>query len=378
MILKPADAITWADLVQLKTDQRPEDRRLEYKRELVGNRDADKKEFLADVSALANAEGGDLVYGIDAANGVPKSVDGVQSTSPDAELLRLENLLRDGLSPRITGHSLNWIADPVDPARGALLIRTPASFSAPHRVVFDRWNRFFIRNATGKHEMDVHELRAAFIASASLDQRIAALHEDIVTQLCSGELPFDVTPDPKAVVSLIPLRIAQQPYALSPTWETACEPPTRASNSWLPALEGIYRYEVAQPAKGFALTRQTGQVDFCWRIGGRRDEEDLIFPLPFEREMVTSLEGALKMLRREGVDGPWAVAISAVDVRGHRIVADDWTTGTQAPNLRRSRVRIPASSVEGNFRQELIPAMRLFWAAFHEDREDKAVGSMAQ
>ncbi|HEX4710282.1 ATP-binding protein [Phenylobacterium sp.] len=378
MILKPADAITWADLLQLNADQRPEDRRLEYKRDLVGQRDADKKEFLADVSALANAEGGDLIYGVHAVDGVPRSVDGVRPDSPDAEKLRLENLLRDGLSPRIIGHSLHWIADPAAPARGGILIRTPASLAAPHRVVFQNSNRFYIRNATGKHEMDVHELRGAFIASAALEERIAALHEDIVTQWHTGQLPFDIVGDPKAVVSLIPIRIAQQPYALSPTYETACQQPLGGS-TWLPALEGIYRYEPSSPSKGFALTRRTGQVDFCWRIGGRRDDENLVFPLQFERELVASLEGALNMLRRQGVDGPWVVAISAVGVGDHRIVAGNWTTGHQAPNLRRQRIRIPAAMVEGDFRQELIPAMRLFWAAFHEERPDaQPVGSMAQ
>lgn len=379
VILKAADAVTWADLLQLYTDQRPEDRRLEYKRELVGSRDADKKEFLADFSALANADGGDLIFGIHAVDGVPKSVDGVRPESPDAEMLRLENLLRDGLSPRITGHSLHWVPDPEDPAHGGIFIRIPASFAGPHRTVFQSSNRFYTRNATGKHEMDVHELRAAFLASATLDQRVAALHDDIVAQLHRGELPFDVTGDPKAIVSLIPLRIAQQPYVLAPTFATAREPPNNGSTSWLPALEGVFRYHVSQPAQGFALTRQTGQVDFCWRIG-RRDEdgEGLIHPLTFEREMVWSLEGALKMLRAQGVDGPWAVAISAVGVHGYRIAAGNWSTGSQPPNLRRDYIRIPAATVEGDFRQELIPAMSLFWAAFHEARpEGQAVGSMA-
>jgi hypothetical protein len=378
VILKPADSITWADLLQLKTDGRPEDRQLEYKRDVVGNREADKKEFLADVSALANAAGGDLIFGIDAHNGVPTAVEGLRLSDSEAEKLRLENLLRDGLSPRLTGHNLHWIPDPTDHQRGGLLIRTPASFAAPHRVVFAGSNRFFTRNATGKHEMDVHELRGAFTASATLDQRIAAMHADMVAQLSGGELPFDVTDEPKAVVSLIPIRIAQQPYALNLTYENACAPPTPRSNTWLPALEGIYRYEVAQPVKGFALTRRTGQVDFCWRIGGQHRDEDLIFPLPFERELVTSLKRAKRMLRAEGVDGPWAVCITATGVRGYRIVADTWTTGATPPNSRRAHVRIPATTVEVDFEQELIPAMRMFWAAFHEERPgDQPVGSMA-
>lgn len=379
MILKQANAVTWSDLIQLETDRRPENRRLEYKRDLVGARDADKKEFLADVSALANADGGDLIFGVHAPAGIPSGIEGVRPSDPDAEILRLENLLRDGLSPRITGYSLHWIPHPETSTRGCILLRVPASFAAPHRVVFQNWNRFWTRNATGKHEMDVHELSLAFTAALTLDQRITALHNDIVGQLGSGELPFDVTPDPKAVVSLIPLRVTQQPYALNLTFAMAREPPIGGS-TWLPALEGIYRYETSHPSKGFALTRRTGQVDFCWRIGGRSDDgQDVIWPLEFERKLVGSLEGALQMLREQGVDGPWVVGIVAVDVLGHRIVAGNWTTGHQPPNTRRSAVRLPPLTVEADFREELIPAMRLFWAAFHEERPDgQPVGSMAQ
>lgn len=63
------------------------------------------------MSALANAEGGDLIFGIDAHSGVPKSVVGVRPADPDAEILRLENLLRDGLSPRLTGLTARWITE---------------------------------------------------------------------------------------------------------------------------------------------------------------------------------------------------------------------------------------------------------------------------
>ncbi len=44
--------------------QVPESRNLEFKRQLPGNSDSEKKEFLADVTAMANSGGGDIVYGM--------------------------------------------------------------------------------------------------------------------------------------------------------------------------------------------------------------------------------------------------------------------------------------------------------------------------
>ena len=64
MISKSFSEIEAADITYLVHEAVPEGRTLEYKETLPSNSDNDKKEFLADVSAFANAAGGDLIYGI--------------------------------------------------------------------------------------------------------------------------------------------------------------------------------------------------------------------------------------------------------------------------------------------------------------------------
>jgi schlafen family protein len=64
MIDKPIGEISVEDVEGLRINGVPESRTLEYKRELPGGTDSDRKEFLADVSSFANAVGGDLVYGV--------------------------------------------------------------------------------------------------------------------------------------------------------------------------------------------------------------------------------------------------------------------------------------------------------------------------
>jgi len=51
------DNMSEADLAELVATQVPEGLRIEYKRELYGNRDEDKREALKDISAFANAFG---------------------------------------------------------------------------------------------------------------------------------------------------------------------------------------------------------------------------------------------------------------------------------------------------------------------------------
>jgi len=98
---KPIHKITLEDLQTLVSGQVPEGRQLEYKETLPGSSDADKREFLADVSSFANSSGGDLYFGISEAGGQPRSLIGLDSTDTGNEQLRLESIIRGGLQPRL-------------------------------------------------------------------------------------------------------------------------------------------------------------------------------------------------------------------------------------------------------------------------------------
>ena len=74
MIPKNINDILGDDLTALITNGVAEGRTIDYNRDLPGNADADKKEFLADVSSLANTVGGDLVFGMDEEQGIPMDI----------------------------------------------------------------------------------------------------------------------------------------------------------------------------------------------------------------------------------------------------------------------------------------------------------------
>ncbi len=67
----PFDEIDESHLQALIENGYGERQTVEYKRELASGSDADKREFLADGSSFANAGGGDLIFGIEAEDGVP-------------------------------------------------------------------------------------------------------------------------------------------------------------------------------------------------------------------------------------------------------------------------------------------------------------------
>jgi predicted HTH transcriptional regulator len=77
-----------------------EGKTIEYKQEIPSTRDEDKREFLADISSFANTEGADIIYGVTEDQGVITDIVGLAGDL-DAEVLRLENLIRDGIAPRM-------------------------------------------------------------------------------------------------------------------------------------------------------------------------------------------------------------------------------------------------------------------------------------
>jgi len=97
MIPKQLNEIDEEDLLRLIGVG--ESKQLEFK-ENLGAADEDIKGFLKDLSAMANATGGDVIYGVvqgvDAnGNTVATSVDGLPALNADDFILRLENLIRD-------------------------------------------------------------------------------------------------------------------------------------------------------------------------------------------------------------------------------------------------------------------------------------------
>jgi len=101
MLPYPIETIDEPKLLALVENQVAERRDLEYKRDLPARGDDGTKEFLADVTSLANAQGGDLIFGMDEHESVASELVGVEADNPDDVILRLENSVRDNVAPRL-------------------------------------------------------------------------------------------------------------------------------------------------------------------------------------------------------------------------------------------------------------------------------------
>ena len=95
--------ITEQDLLALIHNKDAEGKTLDYKRDAVGAGGSDKKEFLYDASSFANTRRGHLIFGMEEAAGEPTNLVGLVNVDPDREVLRLEQMLRDGIRPPLSG-----------------------------------------------------------------------------------------------------------------------------------------------------------------------------------------------------------------------------------------------------------------------------------
>lgn len=196
------DQLEEAHLQILITAGAAESRTIDYKRTIYGNAHADYSEFLADTTSFANTSGGDLVVGMDATNGIPTAITPL-AMPMDPEILRLEQIARGGIQPRIV--NIAFRAVPIGAGGNVLIIRVPRSYNPPHRVIRQGSNRFWARSAAGKYEPDVNELRTLFNASPQLADRIRNFRLDRVAKIAAGQAPVQLMNSGILIVHIVPL-----------------------------------------------------------------------------------------------------------------------------------------------------------------------------
>ncbi|WP_038015155.1 AlbA family DNA-binding domain-containing protein [Thalassobaculum salexigens] len=349
----PLSTIDEAQLDRLIKAKAAEARDIEYKRDTYGGSDADHAEWLADISSFANTVGGDLLIGMVASKGVPTVLSPI-TVAPDDEILRLEQIARSGLQPRIP--NLQFKAVPVAGGGHVLLIRIPRSFNPPHRVIRQGkgHNRFWARSSAGKYEPNVDELRTLFTLAPQLADRIRDFRFDRVAQIVAGNAPVQlldrtclimhVVPfaalDPRSLISLE--QIERDPSAYPPFGRSA-------ANNWRINFDGILLLSnndaSASAQRAYVQVFRSGIVEaVASRVAsGERTNgaPSFLQSIKIEGMLLTNGMRYLKSLQIQGVEPPYVVLISLVGVKGNAIKAGisvDWSDGDDVSVLDRDQL----------------------------------------
>jgi len=178
MLSNDINRIAFTDIAALVEDHVAEGLHIEYKEVLPGRSDEEKKEFLTDTTAFANTDGGFIVFGVKEQRnsqgrptGVPKELAPISGQNLDAEIQRLEDILKDNVHPRLLGvrfRVINGVG-----GGDFVVLRIPAAPSGPHVITFNRPAfRVYSRRSTGKYPLDVDEIRSFFVGTAALSSRM--------------------------------------------------------------------------------------------------------------------------------------------------------------------------------------------------------------
>jgi len=323
MIQKPFDEITRADIDALIDNGDSEIKTLEYKRELPGNTSSGKKEFLADVSSFANASGGDVIYGIEAevdkegkTTGAPKKVLPLQGTTPDQAILRLEHMVLNGIRPRFNVRIKKIDGYGEDGTGFVILIRIPNSFASPHMVAFDKSSRFYSRNSAGRVQLDVDEIRNAFLATESQEERIRGFIQDRISKIIVGETPVTIPDEGRLVLHLIPMRtfLNNQRLNLS-ALDAVFSPIGGASNSSTFNLDGFLRVDCnLDSSLGYCQLFFNGGIEAVQaNIIRGEGEQRLIASVSYENDVIKAVKSYLQGYRRIEVDTPIVASLALLD-----------------------------------------------------------------
>ncbi len=367
MIHKNIEAITLEDLQSLQLDEVPEGKTLEYKRELPGESSEERKKLLRTVCSFANTEGGDLLYGVEARDGIPVALSGIEVGSEDVLRLRIENTIRDSIQPRIAKLELRFF--PVDASRSILVMRVSKSWNAPHRLSQD--GHFYGRNSAGSYPLDIGEIRQVFTLSETVPDRIRSFRADRLIKIGSGDAPIPIESGGTMVLHLVPLSAFTSVQSERPAFnsnERLVFSPFGISQWSLNVnLEGYIAFESRQYASSsYTQLFRTGIVEAVTVFSPINGESGLS-PGWIEKEIIDALPRMITALIKKQVSPPFYVFLSFLKVRGYKLFMPQSIFRAQETLNDRDNLTLPEVVIEQpeiNAASVMRPAFDAMWNAF--------------
>lgn len=312
------DSIEEKDIEELVDAQVPEGLRLDFKLTNYGKSDSDKRELLKDVSALANSHGGHLVLGIKETEGVATNIVGVDIDA-DAEILRMEQILRNAMEPPISGIRMRSIS--LEKGRKVLLLRIPRSWNPPHRVTAQGTNRFYLRHSAGVHEPSVEELRTLFNQSATALENARQFRNIRISTVTNGEGHRPLVNEGRLFIHIVPtaafsgmvhLDLEKIHEKHNAFWPIAASGQTLRFN-----FHGFINERGGDQNHGYTQIFRNGSLE-ATKAGIVRKRENRVFipGLALERDIFERLSTYIDGLRDIGVPPPLIIMFTLEGVKG--------------------------------------------------------------
>lgn len=367
-----------ANLTRLVDDGVSESRILEFKESLSLVSDQEKREFLCDVSAMANTEGGEILYGIKESDGNASEVVGLRNFIADDAIGQIENLIRDAVQPRIIG--LGHQIVPLQNGTRVLILRVPKSLSSPHMVRHKGITRFCGRNSNGKYDLDVHELRSAFLSNETFADRIKAFRMERINRLLSGASAVPLQGSNLVVLHIMPvggvrgdrkfssqeLKAVERRFHFPPLWSAGWGSQVNFegmvvtngnSGNAASSYVQLFRNGFIEAVNSSMLTASSSN-----RGGSIKD----LRPGTIEKEVIDGVKAYAQGLKHLGLQTPWVLSLTLLNIRHYVIPMDSSAWMMEIRPVDRDHLildEILVESFEEDWGRTLRPAFDQMWNA---------------
>ena len=386
----PIEDITKDNIDDLVSSKTQEGLFLDYKVQLELGKDGQRKKFLADVSSFANAVGGDIVFGVrerrrnNKSTGEPESTVGLEGINIDETKQKIENLIRDGIDPRIYGVRIEAI-DGFEKGP-CIILRIPRSWAAPHMVTFSDSFRFYTRNNAGKHPMRASEVRESVMLTESLHDRIREFRRDRLDRIAADEAPVSMSRSPlgdgRVVFHALPISSFDRYVSIDVISEVASNyadftnilDPIGHPSSHRYNFDGYVRYSSGGKPCGYVQLFRNGAIEAFQLLDFFLNERRRIKAEHLESHVLEWAGNFMKLQERLSIHPPFMFLLSLLSVKGYSIAETDRVMGSGDPIDRRDLIlpEILLMSTDESLNEALKPAFDIIWQSAGHDSSPTA------
>ena len=369
---------------ELVNDKERENLYLDYKENLPDFKiEQSKRDFLHDITAFANANGGDIIYGIKdkkdtkgLATAIPEKIVGLDSSiNSDQMQRRIEDIAITNIDPPLRGLLFRWIDYKTEKI---LILRIPKSWAKPHAVQYKHDIRIYIRTASGKKPLEYREMKHMIIESSTMIDRIKNFRNERLNLLKEGKLHLHLAPS-LAVIHMVPFASFEQIDTYSVQFleekinNLSCFPlgyrgigNTRYNFDGFLALGELGRYNKKKITSYLLAFRNAIIESACNAITNKYDSAYAFPVIELEKFLICAYKQYLDFYKSINLPLPLIVFISILGTQNKYIVFDDIRHGGESGPIDRPELlmqEIIVESYDTKPKDVLKPAFDTIWNA---------------
>lgn len=337
-------------LTELVANRVEEGQFVEFKSALPGRADKGKHEFLKDVTALANAEGGQILFGIREEMGAAAGISALVVDDKDGESRRLLQMLDSQVEPRLRGVSLNWLTHEDG---DILILNVPKSYYGPHRFLANGNSKFVLRNHAHVIEMTYDQIADAMVGRDRADRYLEAQWREWLDHLNKDMTFRPVSQLPALSVGLMPVIASRKTQvvdleAIYPRASALMDGPRWGGCSTRFNFEGLAVYPGNRDERLEHLVQisRFGSLLSFDVVGWEYQAENVIPSIGLSQLIADTVRRLVPFAKQLGIAGEWILKGGVFGIGDHKFV---WRDGYSFSE----NVKFPRDSLE--FPDLLVP-----------------------